>query len=291
MGAVTPDIVTEVLHELAAAGLAPDPARYDYLAARLLLYGERVLRQLPSGVSAALQQRESAAFRMLGFGYVLTEFAVAPVTAQPDARVPALGALANLIVSLYDGELDTGAAPGSIISGSSLLARLVELYYSRLDALAGAGGPLEVLLRRAIDRMYHAERFTGRGANSRAIWRRKSALPFVVMGLPVWFAHPAARVRSCHAHLAWLYRLGRFFGWIDDAADLEDDCAACRLNYFRGAAPVGTATRIAREGARILAEWQAGITPGRHAGVLSETFLQAAWAWLSPPGTATLLNE
>jgi hypothetical protein len=287
---VTSDLVTEVLHELAAAGLAPDPARYDYLAARLLLYGERVLRQLPSDVGGALQQRQSAAVRMLGFGYVMTEFAAAPVAVPSDARVPALGALANLIVSLYDAELDAGAAPGSIISGGSLLASLVELYYSRLDALARGGGPLEALLRRAINRMYHAERSTG-GANSLAIWRRKSALPFVVMGLPAWFAHPAAHARSCHAHLAWLYRLGRFFGWIDDAADLEDDCAAGRLNYFRGAAPAGTATRIAREGTRILAEWQAGITPGRYAGVLSESFLQAAWAWLSAPGTATLLNE
>jgi len=288
---VTPDLAAEVLRELATAGLAPDPARFDYLAARLVLYGEREFRHLPSDVSAALRQRESAAVRMLGFGYVLTEFAAAPVTVPPDARVPALGALANLIVSLYDTELDAGAAPASIMSGGSVVARLVELYYSRLDILARAGGPLEVLLRRAIDRMYHAERSTGRGANSRAIWRRKSALPFVVMGLPVWFAHPAARTRSCHAHLAWLYRLGRFFGWIDDAADLEDDCTAGHLNYFAGAAPAGMASRIALEGARILAAWQAGTTPDRYVGVLRETFLQAAWAWLSAPGTATLLNE
>ena len=100
------------------------------------------------------------------------------------------------------------------------------------------------------------------------------------MGLPVWMTAPSVQQSVYRAHVKWLYRLGRFFGWIDDAADLDDDRAAGRPNYFSAGLKRGVARRIAREGALILEVWNAGAPQGQYGRTLRETFLAVTWSWL-----------
>src|SRR5207302_2929071 len=113
-----------------------------------------------------------------------------------------------------------------------------------------------------------------------ALWRRKSALPLVIMGLPVWMTTQLLDRRSYASHLRWLYRLGRFFGLVDDAADLEEDRAAGRPNCFLRATGREVADPVARQGLLLLKTWDAGAPPSRHVSTMRETFLAITWSWL-----------
>jgi len=276
---VTTSIATAIARQLSAAGNTPDPDRSRYISARLHHFGELQHRTVVPPPQLA------SATSLLGFGYVMTEFAIAPVIAsqKPYADVLALGALANLIVCAYDALLDSGHAPTRLLR-DPLIGRLVDLYFARLAGLPHAHRAVDRTLRRAIQRMYDAETATaGQPAASLREWRRKSALPFVVMGLPFWMTAPTFDFKRYREHLRWLYRLGQFFGWIDDAADLAGDRADGRLNYFCIATHPDAAQRIARCATRILQAWDAAVPPGRYTRTLRETFLAVTWAWLGAP--------
>jgi hypothetical protein len=293
-----------ILRALAGAGLSPDPARFNYICGRMYHFGELEHGRLLRSIGSMLERDAQCAVRLLGWGHVMTEFAVASlgVPGKPDPVVLALGALANLIVSTYDGLLDSGREPQRILLRSRLtnagrerepsdplIASLVDLYFERLSKLPYPHPHLHRTLRSAILRMYDAEIETaGSREFSLAIWRRKSALPFVIMGLPVWMSIPSMDGRAYRAHLNWLYRLGRFFGWIDDAADLDDDRAAHRLNYFSAGIEPCMPHRIARQGARILEAWDGRAPLGRYGRTLRQTFLAVTWSWLGTYKTGTL---
>jgi len=293
-----------ISRELANAGLSPDPARLNYICGRVYHFGELEHTRLLRSIGSELEPDAQLAVRLLGWGYVMTEFAVAclGVPGKPNSAVLSLGALANLIVSAYDGLLDSGREPERILlrsrltnaggereTGDPLIARLVDLYFVLLSRLPYPHAHLHRTLRSAILRMYDAETETaGSREFSLATWRRKSALPFVIMGLPVWMSIPSLDARAYRAHLNWLYRLGRFFGWIDDAADLNDDRAAQHLNYFSAGIEPFMAYRIARQGARILEAWDAGAPADRYGRTLRQTFLAVTWSWLETCKTGTL---
>ncbi|MFL5613034.1 MAG: hypothetical protein ACJ796_05175 [Gemmatimonadaceae bacterium] len=199
--------------------------------------------------------------RVLGFGAMLTAFMLPPVRIDDalSREVCSLGAHANLLVSLFDQVADE--CPGAALPLSRatvqnacakrgrvrliwhrhagppvarLLTRFLSAYVSRLDRLPYTSHhrALRALHTRAIIAMHAAELETlssARSASFRSI-RRKSALPFVVMGMPAWLGVERGTAATFHAHLRWLYRLGNFFGFIDDAADLGADRAAGRPN-------------------------------------------------------------
>jgi hypothetical protein len=186
--------------------------------------------------------------RVLGHGHVLTRIAIAPVPLpKPALDAREVGALANLIVAVYDHALDAGARPSTLLSRRELvdalegadrtvvdsaredgapLVLLVREYRRRVDALGGMSEcpAIRSKLNEVIVRMYDTENATSVGVPpSRARLRAKNALPFVVLGLPAWLMAPAAHHSIVHAHLRWLYRLGALFGAVDDVADLERD--------------------------------------------------------------------
>ena len=229
---------------------------------------------------------EQMASLQLGAGAVLTEFFTSPVTLGAADREAAAhsGTLANLLVGVYDDLIDAEEIPGAdplsrslldAVSGKSgvgetgdtPLAPLVSAYFGQIASLPGAASRPEVArtLRRTILKMYDAECQTVGGADAdgrMAGWRRKSALPFVVMGLPAWLMTPNFCGRNYRRHLRWLCRCGEFWGWIDDAIDLEQDSATGHPNRVHAALQTGLqspevlAAAIAQRGQTILAEWR-----------------------------------
>lgn len=290
---------------LRAAGLWPDWGCYESGRALIVEWGEREMaflratvgrrrwseafRRVPRGV------RDSDIVRILGVGRLLTEYVIAPLNvAEPQrAHVSRLGALANLIVTIFDHYADTtdgrciAVARESLVRGERrpgwllplrvaiagtpeerFMTPLVRLYYRQLEELvshAASAAPVLELIQRAIVRMYDAESLTWTGSPPRAVaMRRKAALPFVVMGLPGWLAASPARA-DLPWHLRWLYRLGIFFGNVDDVVDLEADRASGHPNRI-GAQLAGhggsdeaiavAAARIARRAEALVRDWR-----------------------------------
>ena len=227
---------------------------------------------------------DAAATTQLGLGALLTEYLAAPVMCGKQCvPVAHLGTLANLIVGIYDDIVDAGAdsdplpketlealflGGGARMPHTDPLTALVHEYFRQLAVIAAAGADPEILrtLRRAIVKMYTAERGTLAGGTCEDVvsWRRKSALPFVVMGLPSWLAASNLDPQAYRRHLRWLWRCGEFWGWIDDVVDLHEDTAASHTNRVQEAlrqeTPSALAARIANNGRTVAADWRI-ITP------------------------------
>ena len=252
-------------------------AEREFLVARI---GETAWRR----VLAAWGQPETEqqAVKHLGFGAVMTEFFVAPVS-LPDAERAAvvhLGTLVNLLAGVYDDVVDAGTvqdplprrALQALLLGQKVspedaapMVALADEYFRQLDALTNVGAHPKVLrtLRRAILKMHAAERTTLAGNGSAArltVWRRKTGLPFVVMALPAWLTVSSVSPPAYYHHLRWLYLCAEFWGWVDDAVDMADDTATGHPNQIAEAlardVPRAVAERIAGRGRGILADWR-----------------------------------
>jgi len=250
--------------ELQRLDMFPPPDQRPYLRALVQIRGEAVAMALRRevGETAWLQglsllkvpNAANAVRRACGFGALLTEFLVAPLALDPLAQTDAagLGARVNLIVSLYDHYVDQGMAPHQVLPEQGgegmvpLVPLLVRGYYARLRPSRNTA-----LVHRAIARMRDAEDRVAAGESSPLLWRRKSALPWVVMGMSPQSLQPFAL-----PYLAWLYRLGCFLGWIDDAADVERDRAQGRANAFAELHP-RQVPGIAKSGRNLLKWWDA----------------------------------
>jgi hypothetical protein len=265
---------------------------------------------------------QADAERVLGFGTMLTAFMLPPVRIDEalSRELLTLGAHANLLVGLFD--LVADECPGSALPLSAaivesacagrgrvrlawrphtgtpvarLLTRILSTYVRRLDRLPYSGRHRQVraLQTRAILAMYDAELRTlgSVSAVTDRVMRRKSALPFVVMGMPGWLAVERVPPSMFRAHLRWLYRVGSFLGWIDDAADLGADLAAGRPNRVAAAlaregsgSALDSAERLARAiasaGTRIMAERMSAL-PSRHPGAAAGDVLPTVvLSWL-----------
>ena len=285
--------------ELCRDGLLPDDVRYDEGRRAVTRAGVEESALLERAIGHRLWKRGLAALRrphpqadcvrVLGFGRLLTEFLLTASLIDRSARdeVLRLGALANLIVALFDYLADDRALGAHALSPASLeracrrsrvhlwwrslfgapegrlIARLVLEYFRRLDRLPFARRHTGVaeLVSRVILAMYAAELATLSHTHpSKKTLRRKSALPLVVMALPAWLAIERIEESKVRDHVRYAYRLGEFMGAIDDAADAELDLASGRPNSVLEAlhAPISLnlARGIAREGARLLEERQ-----------------------------------
>lgn len=240
------------------------------------------------------------AIRLLGSGFAFTEFLIAPAN-PPYADRPvtcSLGAIAKLAVVICDDLLDLGESAEQVLpfaeidaggGESSIVARLMRLYYSRLIGT----NPDDALLRTIRDvvrRMMLAELGTVqlRTRLSYRFWLQKCALPFVLMGLPVWRNRWPEPLSLYRTHIRWLYGIGRFLGAVDDAADFDDDARTGQPNCWRmydNGYRLAFAGRAAGWGAKLLEEWDSLVPKTGVTLVLRETFLQIIWGSLAqrPP--------
>lgn len=281
---------------------------------------------LNRGIEASrLGAGEQARF-VMGFGALMTEFLVAPVCPDPDSRLLLgdLGALANLIVSYVDDMVDAGCPRAALLpesalrlAGSSggrwmldltaglaappakLAARAVGEYFRRLDRLPYSSAHAWVYqdVKRCIWKMYQEE------ARSAADWARfngdkrrplKTALPLVVLGLPVWLTSQEVPFGPYWEHKRWLVRLGRFIRWIDDAADAAEDAGSGSINAVgrvlarpdvRENQPGSLARAIGCRASSLWAEWQSSMQAADSADPsVGDVFGTVLAAWLGAQG-------
>jgi len=326
------DFKSLLREELEARGLLGTRASRAACAAHAADRGERALAELAALVGEATMRRALSTRRgegyvtsyryVLGYGSLMTEFLVAPVglDAAQLARVAALGALANLIVTHFD-ELVDGGSPRSLLLPQSALAvaptragrallragahfgppstrlivALVALYFARAHDLQCAAMRPHVRRRlsRTIMTMYAEEGRTPREwrrLRGGAAFQKKTALPLVALGLPAWLASAELDETRFQAHCRWLVRVGKFVRWVDDAADVEADGAAGAANLVRHALarrrdrPVADemlAAGIAKRGRRLVEEWSAFMTGSNEA--IHTVLSNVLVAWVGEP--------
>jgi hypothetical protein len=254
--------------------------------------------------------------RVIGFGLALTEFMIAPLGLNAGARsaVARLGALANLIVTVYDSFVDNGHEPDELLprewlsaaarggrrinvrhyapsARNRLVARLVTMYFAEMNELRYAQQHTRVTAAvvRAVRMMYEAERATLERLDRRS-QRQKAALPFVVMALPAWLARSDAPPTESFGHLRWSWRVGAFFGTIDDVVDLSVDSHQGYPNLIgqtlHQLPPEIIARRSAVEGAAIIRDWRAALIDREAPSQLaSNAFRTCLASWLGGAGT------
>lgn len=260
--------------ELVTGGLGLDQATREYEYARVLLRGEMELRKLRRSIPLNAGELPPSAMVRLGYGNVLTEWAISSVSSADSTPVLTIGAVANLTVTTFDNQLDNGGH----CENASLARKLARHYFELVERLPCSHGEIRKCISRAVDRMYQSEIATIQDSRSFCDrdWRRKCALPFVAMALPVWLTIPDFDRQASARHLSRLYHCGEFFGWIDDAVDLESDAKYGRPNHVaaamnRGADPRRIATRIVERARRLVAETDAS---------QRNCLLSAVWAWV-----------
>ncbi len=268
------------------------PLRSAYWRAQVCVHGAAVMPELQSGIGRADwalmlanaygENSAAASEYVAGFGVVAADFLCAPIVLSPQRReeILALGARVNLIVSLYDRLLDSGHAASDILpatGGSEVAAALSGLiagFYRR------APGD-DRLVRKAVERMRAAEDRPP-SAMTRLLWRRKNALPFVLIAILAAERAAAGRI----GYLAWAYRFGVVLGWVDDAADLTADQATGQWNRWIHA-PTSPAEVL---GAlqRVLIWWEGCRPEARHH---RDQLLYCLYEWLSSAQRRDLVLE
>jgi len=251
--------------------------------------------------------------RIMGFGWLLTRFLIAPLGLAPDLEqwVADIGALANLIVTVYDAFLDAGipangllpedvfdllghwaGAPRrrsrDLLAPGRAVALLVRRYFSEVDDLphGDAAQTVRRLLDDAVVRMHAAEvALTRPGVLAvPGLLRRKAALPFVVLGLPAWLPAQSPDRATFLWHLRWMFGVGAFIGAIDDAMDIEADEQANEPNLveiaLRSRPPAAVAARIVSRGVHSLEEWRHRLPAGAQVpGWLHSALPSVVYSW------------
>lgn len=292
----TVEPVAMLRHELAVQGLLLPWAEYRTAYAKVEEAGEEALATYALPFAAEDWVRANEALprayshndlvRILGFGVVLTRFLASYMGDRmlPDARRPIapLGALANIIVTLYDHFMEQRAGeellPVPVLTalaqgrttrvaepgGSPQKRILQQLVAQYFELLRSASQPedsgLLRFLSKAIFRMYEAEQGTLRAPMACAphVLRRKSALPFVVMGAPIWLGATIPH-NLFWRHVAWMYRFGRFVAWLDDFTDYSLDRAvghSNRLAWYSAPEWAPLAKHVAMDGKHVLQQWR-----------------------------------
>ena len=282
---------TTVFDALDAVGILPNPsvyarARAEFMATGRVLMAELDIAELlPEATERLATPVElDDIVRVLGLGEATTLYLTAPlgpVTART-AQVARAGALANVIVGLYDRFIDDAGAALPPLSRDVVVGRLARLvstpatpppisksrnpasrlFEFLLDAYVDAVAPVvsgrhaEQLLR-LILRMFDAEELTRLAAQPPlGVVLTKSVLPFVVMAVP---GAPAPR-----AHQVWVRRCAGLMGWLDDVIDREADLGQGQANITAWLAESSIegsrlAGLLAARALRVQAYWQATV--------------------------------
>jgi hypothetical protein len=282
---------TTVFDALDAVGILPNAgvyarARAEFMATGRVLMAEldiaELLLEAMDKLGTPIELDDIV--RVLGLGEATTLYLTAPlghITARTAQQARA-GALANLIVGLYDRFIDdpgaalpplsrdvvvahlgrlvsTPSAPPPISESRDPATRLFEfLLIAYVDAVAPiVSGPRAEHLVGLILRMFDAEELTRlSGQPPLAVLLTKSVLPFVVMAAP---GGPAPR-----AHQVWLRRCAGLMGWLDDVIDREADHARGHANItarLAGSSIDGSqlAGLLAARALRVQTYWQATV--------------------------------
>jgi hypothetical protein len=282
--------------EFTAMGVNLDSVLRIRLNGQVRARGNREFEQLQREIGIDITRFKNPCIQSLGIGAVLTEMAVSGVPLSPEAlsTVTSLGGLAILMVSAFDSALDAGVQipPLFPLDGDtdcaahaprkpSLIRSAVNLYFRRLAALPQTRPNVRRIVERTIDRMYAAELESVAGARiSRQSWWRKNVLPVAILGIPAWMVADACPGTHFRRHLAWLCRLGEFFGWLDDCVDYDEDLANAHANRVDFRLQVMSQSRlvqtIARQAKRILSQWEV-VNPEFPA---REYFAVIVWGWI-----------
>jgi hypothetical protein len=228
---------------------------------------------------------EKSASLRLGWGWHITEFLTAPLGLEPKRSLPicSLGALVNLMVVTCDELLDSGSPIQEVLPNEQLhmggdassVMKMLRQYFLELDRL-GLSGPTEKAVRKVVANMFAAEIASVQHATNLPyrFWLRKCCLPLVLMALP------AAKTSLSQHYSRWLYRVGRFFGMLDDALDFENDVQrheANRLIQHSEASRESMLTRVAHWGASCLNDWDNGVFEIDRYALARDTFLSTIW--------------
>jgi hypothetical protein len=278
--------------ELVEMGVTVDPAVRALLTARIRARGGREFERLQAESGIDIARFEKPCIQSLGVGAALTEFAVSGVPLTPEglSTVTALGGLAILMVSAFDSALDGGVqipalfpldGAGAAQRKPSLIRSAVNLYFKRLAGLPQTRPQIRRMIEKVVDRMYAAELESASGPNiSRRSWWRKNTLPIAILGIPAWMAADSCPAFDFRRHLAWLCRLGEFFGWLDDCVDYDEDLAnghANRIDFRLQSMPQSCLVRnIAGQAKRILSQWDT-VNPAVPA---RDYFAVVVWGWI-----------
>jgi len=273
------------------SGLIPEPGLDDGVEARQDQFGELEWARLSHRPLQFISQKRTK--RLLGIGFAVTDFLVAPAGLCSGERMAicSCGALVNLMVVLCDRLIDAGVPLDCVLpvdeeNDASPVTALLREYRVRLSSLKlSLHGRL--LMDQVFTRMTDAERRTAQPQAPLAyrFWLRKSALPFVAMALPACFSAGRDGSRPAGAHMRWLYAVGRFFGVVDDAADFNEDLASGAPNYWQrwnDGLHGHIALRVAGWGQKLLAYWDNLVRDTDHQHAVRAIFLHHAWRWLGP---------
>jgi hypothetical protein len=316
-----------LLAALSDRGLLPSESVYGYFRHQISENGRRceasffriALREDWDDVNLLLQKRALYADieRVLGFGECFTEFLIAPVKVDRRfrARVIKLGALANAIGATYDMFVDSHICEQDIISRKTLtqmlsgdaskehsprintpqkiISELLTEYFRLLRSFSpnDNGKLVAKLLRADIMRLFEAE---GKTLAKKRYYLKdvqdlkdKSALLFVIMGLPAWLASDRAEPSQIAEHRRWLYSFGEFIGWIDDIRDLEGDAMHGRPNRLaiwlkandrRGDRDLDRLVRdLSEKASAIMDDWNSHVTEARHYEQFTMSVTVVSW--------------
>ena len=268
-----------VAQAIADIGLRRDARLDREVRDRICKFGDAEWERLgPLELRAVAPDR---ARYLLGAGYALTGFLIAPFSNSNDeehGRLCSLGAIVNLMVVVCDRLLDGGAATGDVLPPADSSVTLLLQEYLRGVEEIGVDGGHRRTIEKLSERMFEAERRTVCGAGELPFryWLRKCALPFVLMAAAALRQEQVEQVR-------WLYKVGRFFGAVDDAVDFIEDRVTghpnCWLRWQEDRS-VAAADRVAGWGRQILDEWGSLVPRTAESAVLRETFLYNIWEWL-----------
>jgi hypothetical protein len=309
----SPRFADQLFDELDSAGFMPPADDYAIARAAATAEGVELWESMKDVIGSdswaaangrlTLSVSDADCHRMLGLGYALAAYIVAPVKVSPAQLrdVLILGALTNFLVAVYDQFLDAGAgatdvlprhAVASVFERSALpalasaaasdervcgddrtavMVALTNEYRRRLFALPAQTNRAWLIreLGRISVAMYDAEQDSRNGMSTPQL-HLKSALPFLVMGMPAWLVASRFDRQLFRWHRRWLYRLGRFIGWVDDAVDVDDDRMSGQPNLVQGSlagaanpdTSMRLAAQIATQGRDIRDQWLAH-TAGR----------------------------
>lgn len=295
-----------LLHALVTQELMPSDDSYARVWADVSARGGSALAWIRHSAGAALLDQSAAAtghgqgdlVRIAGFGSRLTAAAgaVIDIGAGDLERIARLGGLANLIVTSYDSLVDRSkhaaplssetlrrlgltGVPHAVGRSSPLVDRLVGLYLREAATLPSPQVIEDLYL--LIGRMYEAELSLATGGTSLRAWRRKVALPFLVMVLPLWAAGQERWSGQREWQLRWIGRMGLLLGWIDDAVDLPADTAAGDLNRWIDRPTRSMSSRVARLMTALLQEWE--LREGRDGEAMRATLRSVVLSWFGGP--------
>ena len=282
--------------EFVAMGVTIDLDVRARLTAKVWARGNKEFERLQQEIGIDITHFKKPCIQSLGIGAAVTEMAVSgvPLTAEGLSAVTALGGLAVLMGSALDSALDAGVqipalfpldgdveCAGCAQRKPSLIRSAVNLYFRRLAALPQTRPQVRRVIEKSIERMYAAELESVAGPKiSRQSWYRKNALPIAILGIPAWMVADACPDGHFRRHLAWLCRLGEFFGWLDDCIVYDADLAnghANRIDFRLQSMPQSRLVRIiAGQAKRILSQWNV-VDPASPA---RDYFAVIVWGWI-----------